>query len=98
MSIAEKFVSMEYGPAPEDSKEATAWLERNSHRFSHFIGGAWHAPAAGQYFDTVDPSNGEKLAAIAQGSGSDVDTAVKAARSASVAWQALSPHARARYL
>src|SRR4030088_1015214 len=98
MSIAEKFISMEYGPAPEDSKEATAWLERNSHRFSHFIGGAWHAPASGQYFDTVDPSSGEKLAAIAQGSGADVDTAVKAARSAASAWQALTPHARARYL
>jgi len=98
MSIAEKFVSMEYGPAPEDSKEATAWLERHSHRFSHFIGGEWHAPAAGQYFDTVDPSNGEKLAAIAQGSGADVYAAVKAARSASSAWSALTPHARARYL
>jgi aldehyde dehydrogenase (NAD+) len=98
MSIAEKFVSMEYGPAPEDSKEAAAWLDRHSHRFSHFIGGAWHSPAAGQYFDTVDPSNGEKLASVAQGSGADVDGAVKAARAASFAWQALTPHARARYL
>src|SRR5260370_1188982 len=31
MSIAEKFVSMEYGPAPEDSKEAVAWLGRHFH-------------------------------------------------------------------
>jgi aldehyde dehydrogenase (NAD+) len=98
MSIAEKFVSMEYGPAPEDSKEAVAWLERHRHRFNHFIGGVWHAPAAGQYFDTVDPSNGEKLASVAQGSAADVDVAVKAARAASFAWQALPPHARARYL
>jgi aldehyde dehydrogenase (NAD+) len=98
MSIAEKFVSMEYGPAPEDSKEAGAWLERHGHRFSHFIGGAWHAPDAGQYFDTVDPSNGEKLASVAQGSAADVDAAVKAARSASSEWRAQTPHARARYL
>ena len=62
MSIAEKFVTMEYGPAPEDPKEAQAWLERHSHRFGHFINGAWQAPATGEYFDTVDPSNGEKLA------------------------------------
>jgi len=98
MSIAEKFVSMEYGPAPEDSKEAAAWLERHGYRFQHFIGGRWQAPAAGEYFDTVDPSNGEKLASIAQGSAADVDAAVKAARAASSEWRALTPHARARYL
>jgi len=98
MSIAEKFVSMEYGPAPEDSKEVVAWLGRHGHRLQHFIGGGWQAPAAGEYFDTVDPSNGEKLASVAQGSPADVDAAVKAARAASSGWRALSPHARARYL
>src|SRR4030088_2381060 len=98
MSIAEKFVSMEYGPAPEDSKEAGAWLGRHGHRLQHFIGGGWQAPAEGEYFDTVDPSNGEKLASVAQGSAADVDAAVKAARTASSQWQALTPHVRARYL
>src|ERR1700679_928931 len=98
MSIAEKFVSMEYGPAPEDSKEALAWLARHSSRFEHFIGGKWQAPVAGVYFDTIDPSNGEKLASVAQGSAQDVDAAVKAARAASAGWRALTPHARARYL
>jgi len=98
MSIAEKFVSMEYGPAPEDSKEAVAWLERHGYRFQHFIGGAWQVPVAGEYFDTVDPSNGEKLASIAQGSAADVDAAVKSARAASSGWRTLSPHRRARYL
>src|ERR1700677_1273876 len=98
MSIAEKFVSMEYGPAPEDSKEVRSWLERHGYRFQHFIAGDWKTPAAGEYFDTVDPSNGEKLASVAQGSATDVDTAVKAARTASPGWQALTPHARARYL
>src|SRR6202142_1670156 len=98
MSIVEKFVSMEYGPAPEDSKEATTWLERHGFRFQHFIGGGWHAPTAGEYFDTVDPSNGEKLASVAQGSAADVDAAVKAARAASSGWRALTPHSRARYL
>src|SRR5271168_2704189 len=98
MSIAEKFVAMEYGPAPEDSKEAVAWLEHHGYRFQHFIGGAWQPPAAGEYFDTVDPSNGEKLASVAQGSAADIDDAVKAARAASSEWRALTPHARARYL
>ncbi|MGA9979261.1 MAG: aldehyde dehydrogenase family protein [Candidatus Sulfotelmatobacter sp.] len=98
MSIAEKFVSMEYGPAPEDPKESQSWLDRHSRRFAHFINGAWQAPVAGEYFDTVDPSTGEKLASIAQGSAADVDAAVKAARAASPKWRALTPHARARYL
>jgi aldehyde dehydrogenase (NAD+) len=98
MSIAEKFVSMEYGPAPEDPKEAQAWLERHSRKFHHFIDGGWLAPAAGEYFDTLDPSNGEKLASVAQGSSADVDAAVRAARAASPKWRALTPHLRARYL
>ncbi len=98
MSIAEKFVSMEYGPAPEDSKEAVAWLGRHGHRLQHYVGGTWQAPLTGEYFDTVDPSNGEKLASVAQGSAADVDVAVKAARGASPAWRALTPHARARHL
>jgi aldehyde dehydrogenase (NAD+) len=98
MSIAEKFLTMEYGPAPEDPKEATAWLDRHERRFGLFIGGAWQPPAAGEYFDTIDPSNGEKLAAVAQGSAADIDAAVRAARSASSKWRALTPHVRARYL
>jgi aldehyde dehydrogenase (NAD+) len=98
MSIAEKFVAMEYGPAPEDPKEALSWLERHSKRFGLFIDGSWHAPSAAGYFDTFDPSTGEKLASIAQGSAADIDAAVKAARTAAPKWQSLTAHARARYL
>ena len=98
MSIVEKFMTMEYGPAPEDPREAIAWLDRHARRFGHFINGALQAPSAGTYFDTADPSTGEKLATVAQGSEADVDNAVKAARAALPAWQALTPHARARYL
>jgi aldehyde dehydrogenase (NAD+) len=98
MSIAQKFMTMEYGPAPEDPKEALAWLDLHARRFGHFIGGAWQPPSAGEYFDTTDPSTGEKLAGIAQGSAADVNAAVEAARAALPGWQALTPHARARYL
>jgi len=98
MSIAEKFVAMEYGPAAEDPKEAMAWLERHGRRFGLFIGGAWQAPVSGGYFDSHDPSNGEKLAAVAQGSSADMDAAVSAARVAFPKWRALTSHARARYL
>jgi aldehyde dehydrogenase (NAD+) len=98
MSIAEKFVAMEYGPAPEDPTEALSWLDQHGRRFGHFINGAWLPPAEGKYFDTADPSTGEKLASVAQGSAADVDVAVKAARAALPQWQSLTPHTRARYL
>jgi aldehyde dehydrogenase (NAD+) len=98
MSIAEKFLTMDYGPALEDPKEVQSWLDRHGRRFSHFVNGAWQAPAAGEYFDTLDPSTGEKLASVAQGSAADVDAAVQSARVASPKWRGLTPHARARYL
>jgi aldehyde dehydrogenase (NAD+) len=98
MSVTEKFLSMEYGPAPEDPREALVWLDRHARKLGHFIGGSFRPPAEGVYFDTSDPSTGEPLAAVAQGSAADIDAAVKAARSALPEWQALAPHARARYL
>jgi aldehyde dehydrogenase (NAD+) len=98
MSLTEKFVTMDYGPAPEDPREALAWLDHHHRRFGHFIGGTWHSPIENKFFDTTDPSTTEKLADIAQGSAQDVDAAVKAARSALPHWQSLTPHARARYL
>src|SRR5215471_3532004 len=98
MSIAQKFATMDYGPALEDPKEALAWLDRHQRRFGHYIGGEWVAPAAGEFFDSNDPSTGEKLASIAQGGAQDVNAAVATARAALPAWQAIGCHARARYL
>jgi aldehyde dehydrogenase (NAD+) len=97
-SVAEKFRSMEYGAAPEDPANSLKWLEEHRRSFSHFIGGKWKPPAKGRYFETADPSTGEKIADIAQGSGADVNAAVKAARAALPRWQGLTPHMRARFL
>ena len=98
MSIIEKFTTMEYGPAPEDAKESLLWLDARQRRFGHFIAGKFRASLDGKYFDTADPSTGEKLADIAQGSAADIDAAVNAARAALPAWQKLSCHQRAKYL
>jgi aldehyde dehydrogenase (NAD+) len=98
MSVTEKFLSMEYGPAPEDPREVLVWLDKHKRKLGHFIGGTFRPPAEGVYFDTLDPSTGEPLAAVAQGSAPDIDEAVKAARGALAEWQSLTPHARARYL
>src|SRR5262249_27686166 len=98
MSIAEKFVTMEYGPAPEDPKEALSWLDRHGRRFGHFIEGAWRPPIEGVFFDSIDPSTGEKIASIAQGSAADIEAAVESARKAFQKWRGVSGHARALFL
>jgi aldehyde dehydrogenase (NAD+) len=98
MSIAEKFLTMEYGPAPEDPKDAFVWLDHHKRRFGHFINGDWRDPVEGGFFDTSDPATREKIASIAQGSTADVDAAAKAGRQALPKWHALRPHTRARYL
>ena len=97
MSVMEKFKTMEYGPAPEDPKESLQWLDRHHRRFGHFIGGAWKVPAEGSYFATSDPSTGEKIADVAQGSAADIDAAVKAARKAAT-WAKTTAHNRAQSL
>jgi aldehyde dehydrogenase (NAD+) len=98
MSIAEQFLKMEYGPAPEDPKETLAWLDRHGRRFGHFIDGDWRQPEEEVFFDSTDPATGERIASVSQGSATDIDAAVQAARKALPAWQLLTPHARARYL
>ena len=98
MSVLDEFKAMEYGPAPEDASDAHAWLAAHEGRFQHFIGGEWHAPAAGETFDVHDPSSGETIAKVAQGTADDVDAAVTSAEEALPKWQALTPHVRARYL
>jgi aldehyde dehydrogenase (NAD+) len=98
MSIAEQFVAMEYGPAPEDPKDTLLWLDRHGRKFGHFIGGEWRQPSEGVFFDSANPATGEKIATVAQGSSADIDAAVRVARNAFPKWNALTPHARARYL
>ncbi|MGJ8585753.1 MAG: aldehyde dehydrogenase family protein [Marinosulfonomonas sp.] len=47
-----------------------------------FIGGAWVAPAKGQYLDLSNPSDNSTLASIARGDATDIDAAVASARTA----------------
>src|SRR5258708_14955316 len=91
MSVAEKFLSMEYGPAPEDPREALVWLDQHGRKLGHFIGGTFRPPAEGVYFDTLDPSTGERLAAGAQGSAADIDAAGENARRGASGMASLSP-------
>ena len=98
MTVKEIFETMDYGPAPESADTATAWLERHGRSFRLFIGGKFVEPVSDEFFETVNPANGQPLAQIAQAGEADVDAAVRAARKAQPDWAALSGHARARYL
>lgn len=97
-TITEIFETLEYGPAPESTGPARAWLDGHNRRFGHFIGGQWREGASGEWLTTSNPATNQPLAQVAQGSEADVDAAVQAARAAFAGWSALDGHARARYL
>ncbi len=96
MTVRDIFDSMAYGPAPESSAEALAWIAKHNAQFGHWIGGK--SVAAEQSFDTKNPATGKVLAQVAQGSANDIDAAVAAARRAQPKWARLSGHQRAKYL
>ena len=96
MTIKEIFDDMSYGPAPESSAEALAWIGKHDNRFGHFIDGTFTEP--GTTFETSNPATGKVLAQVTQGTPQDLDRAVAAARRAQPKWARLSGHQRAKYL
>ncbi len=97
MSVMDIFETMEYGPAPEASSTALAWIKERQ-PFGLFINNEWVKPTSGHYLESVNPATGKSLTQVAAGTSEDVDTAVAAARAAFETWSALPGHARARYL
>jgi aldehyde dehydrogenase (NAD+) len=87
---------MDYGPAPESTKEAQAWLDQHGRRFGLFIDGAWSEAA--ETFGSLNPADGSELAQVTQATQDDVERAVAAARRAQPGWVALGGHGRARVL
>ncbi|MCO6049174.1 aldehyde dehydrogenase family protein [Mesorhizobium sp. RP14(2022)] len=98
MNVQQFFDSMDYGPAPEADSAAREWLARHDNRFGHFIDGKFKPLKEGEGFDTFEPATGKILARIANGTATDVDEAVAAARAAQEPWAKLSGHGRARHL
>jgi aldehyde dehydrogenase (NAD+) len=95
-TIKEILQTMDYGPAPESTKEAQAWLESHGRRFGLFVDGAW--TDANETFGSFNPADGSELAQVTQASQADVDRAVDAARRAQPGWVALGGHGRAKVL
>lgn len=96
--VSELFDQMSYGPAPENAQPALEWIAAHGGAFGHYIEGRFTAIDEARLFETREPATGKSLARVTQGSDDEVDAAVRAARAALPAWQALDGHARARYL
>jgi len=85
-------LSFEYAPAPESRAVVSI-----KPKYGHFIGGKFVAGT--KHFPTINPATEETLSAIALGSKSDVDAAVKSARKAYVTtWSKMSGKERGKYL
>ncbi|MCF6302072.1 MAG: aldehyde dehydrogenase family protein [Devosiaceae bacterium] len=96
MNVSEIFQTLDYGPAPEAPEMANAWLDANGQKFGHFIAGEFLKTT--KTFASINPATEQELAQISEGSKSDIDRAVKAARTAFPKWQALSGFERAKFL
>src|SRR5258708_5343619 len=97
MNVMDIFEAMEYGPAPESTAPALAWLKERQ-PFGLFINNQWVKPASGKYLESVNPATGKPIAQVAAANSVDVDSAVSAARAAFQTWSKTPGHIRARYL
>jgi 1-pyrroline dehydrogenase len=77
--------------------DATRQQVQNTH-LGHVIGGRVTESDSEGDLSVIDPVSGDVITHIPGGDASDVDSAVVAARSASVAWRAMTPEARANLL
>ncbi|HSU28071.1 MAG TPA: aldehyde dehydrogenase family protein, partial [Chitinophagaceae bacterium] len=86
--------SWSYAPAPESKSAATI-----KEQYDLFINGEWVKPIGKKYFDTINPANEQKLSQIAEASATDVDNAVKSARTAyEKTWRKMPAKERAKYI
>ncbi|MEN3584919.1 aldehyde dehydrogenase family protein [Streptomyces sp. ZYX-F-203] len=82
-----------YAPAPESRSVVDI-----APSYGLFVDGEFRESTGGRTFATVDPSTGEVLSEVADGTEEDVDQAVRAARAAFGTWSALPGAERAKYL
>ncbi len=85
-------IEWDYSPAPDNTKVII------SPKNKLFIGGKFVAPKSRSWFATTNPATEEKLADVACAGRADVDSAVRAAKTALPKWVKLSGTERAKYL
>lgn len=67
-------------------------------KYDLYIDGKFTKPVKSKYFDTIDPSNNEKIASVAEATFEDVDKAVEAAKKAFGSWSKLTGKERGKYI
>jgi (Z)-2-((N-methylformamido)methylene)-5-hydroxybutyrolactone dehydrogenase len=74
-------------------------MQQQTH-FNHYIDGRFVEPASGEYFETINPYDGQAWGRIARGGAADVDAAVGAARRAleAPAWRGISATQRGKLM
>ncbi len=82
-----------YEPAPESASHLQI-----KKQYELFINGSFISPASQTYFNSINPSNGEKIAQFAYANEEDVNVAVAAAKDSFKDWQALSGSDRGKYI
>ncbi|MDP6921603.1 MAG: aldehyde dehydrogenase family protein [Lutibacter sp.] len=85
--------SWTYDKAPESTDHIQL-----KEQYELFIDGAFVKPLKGKYFETINPSNNQTIASVAEASSEDVDKAVHAARAAFDSWSTLSGRERGKYI
>lgn len=80
-----------------ESPESTDHIHLKK-QYDLFISGKFVKPVKGKYFDTINPSNDQKIASVAEASAEDVDKAVRAARQAFKSWSKLPGRERGKYI
>ncbi len=84
----------EYAPAPEAKDHA-----KLKKQYDLFINGEFVKPNSKKYYNTINPSNEEVLAQVAEANEKDVDLAVTAARNAyDKYWKKMPAKERAKYI
>ncbi|MEY3343041.1 MAG: hypothetical protein RL090_725 [Bacteroidota bacterium] len=86
--------SWKYDPAPESADHVVI-----DQQYGHFIDGKFTKPSNGKYFATINPAKETVLSHVAEGSTSDVNKAVTAARKAyDKTWSRMKPSERGKYI
>ncbi len=89
-----KLSGWDFSPSPEGTSHIAL-----KDKYDLFIDGKWVKPSSGKYFDSINPSNEEKISSVAHANQTDVDKAVKAARKAyEGAWGKMSSKERGKYI
>lgn len=81
----------------DDAPESTDHIQIKK-QYDLYIDGKFIKPIKGKYFDTINPSDGTKIASVAEASTEDIDNAVVAARKAFKGWSKLSGKERGKYI